>query len=51
MGYIKAAVYEGIDLPMEQALAVERKYVSKTSGPTTRRKGSSPSPKNGSRAS
>ena len=28
MGYIKAAVYEGIDLSMEQALAVERKYVS-----------------------
>jgi enoyl-CoA hydratase len=26
MGYIKAAVREGIDLPMEQALAVERKY-------------------------
>ena len=26
MGYIKAAVYEGIDLPMERALAVERKY-------------------------
>ena len=26
MGSIKAAVYEGIDLPMEQALAVERKY-------------------------
>lgn len=26
MGYIKAAVYEGIDLQMEQALAVERKY-------------------------
>jgi enoyl-CoA hydratase len=26
MGGIKAAVYEGIDLPMEQALAVERKY-------------------------
>ena len=26
MGFIKAAVYEGIDLPMEQALAVERKY-------------------------
>jgi len=26
MGYIKAAVYEGIDLPMEQGLAVERKY-------------------------
>jgi enoyl-CoA hydratase len=25
MGYIKAAVYEGIDLPMEQALAIERK--------------------------
>ncbi len=25
MGYIKAAVYEGIDLPLEQALAVERK--------------------------
>jgi enoyl-CoA hydratase len=26
MGYIKAAVYEGINLPMEQGLAVERKY-------------------------
>jgi enoyl-CoA hydratase len=26
MGSIKAAVYEGIDLPMEQALAVERRY-------------------------
>ena len=26
MGCIKAAVYEGIDLPMEQALAVERKF-------------------------
>jgi len=26
MGYIKAAVREGIDLPMEQALAVERNY-------------------------
>jgi enoyl-CoA hydratase len=26
MGHIKAAVYEGIDLPMEQALAVERKH-------------------------
>jgi len=26
MGYIKVAVHEGIDLPMEQALAVERKY-------------------------
>jgi enoyl-CoA hydratase len=26
MGYIKAAVYEGLDLPMAQALAVERKY-------------------------
>lgn len=26
MGYIKAAVHEGIDLPMEQALAVERRY-------------------------
>jgi enoyl-CoA hydratase len=26
MGYIKAAVREGIDLPMEQALAVERRY-------------------------
>ena len=26
MGHIKAAVYEGIDLPMEQALAVERRY-------------------------
>jgi enoyl-CoA hydratase len=26
MGFIKAAVREGIDLPMEQALAVERRY-------------------------
>jgi len=26
LGYIKAAVHEGIDLPMDQALAVERKY-------------------------
>jgi enoyl-CoA hydratase len=26
MGYIKAAVYEGIDLPMEQALEIERRY-------------------------
>src|SRR5512139_862468 len=26
MGYIKAAVREGFDLPMEQALAVERRY-------------------------
>jgi enoyl-CoA hydratase/carnithine racemase len=26
MGYIKAAVREGLDLPMEQALAVERRY-------------------------
>ena len=26
MGYIKAAVREGIDLPMEQALVVERRY-------------------------
>ena len=26
MGYIKVAVHEGIDLPLEQALAVERKY-------------------------
>jgi enoyl-CoA hydratase/carnithine racemase len=26
MGYIKAAVHEGIDLPMEQALAVERQF-------------------------
>lgn len=26
MGYIKAAVREGIDLPMEQALAVERRH-------------------------
>lgn len=26
MGYIKAAVREGIDLPMEKALAVERRY-------------------------
>lgn len=30
MGYIKAAVYEGMDLPMEQALAVERKYSLET---------------------
>jgi enoyl-CoA hydratase len=26
MGYIKASVYEGIDLPMEQALAIELEY-------------------------
>jgi len=26
MGYIKAAVLEGVDLPMDQALAVERRY-------------------------
>jgi enoyl-CoA hydratase len=26
LGFIKAAVHEGLDLPMEQALAVERKY-------------------------
>jgi enoyl-CoA hydratase len=26
LGFIKAAVYEGIDLPLEQALAIERKY-------------------------
>ena len=26
MGFIKAAVHEGIELPMEQALAVERRY-------------------------
>jgi enoyl-CoA hydratase len=26
MGYIKAAVRDGVDLPMEQALAVERRY-------------------------
>lgn len=26
LGYIKAAVHEGIDLPMEEALAVERRY-------------------------
>ncbi len=26
MGYIKVAVHEGIELPLEQALAVERKY-------------------------
>jgi len=26
MGFLKAAVYDGIDLPMEQALAVERRY-------------------------
>ena len=26
MGYIKVAINEGIDLPLEQALAVERKY-------------------------
>jgi len=28
LGNIKAAVYEGADLPLEQALAVERKYVA-----------------------
>ncbi len=28
LGYIKAAVYEGIDLPLDQALAVERKYMA-----------------------
>jgi enoyl-CoA hydratase len=27
MGAIKGSVYEGIDLPMEQALAIERRYV------------------------
>lgn len=26
MGFIKVAVYEGLELPLEQALAVERKY-------------------------
>ncbi|GAB7025396.1 enoyl-CoA hydratase/isomerase family protein [Geotalea toluenoxydans] len=31
LGYIKAAVYEGIDLPLEQALAVERKYSAENS--------------------
>ena len=31
LGYIKAAVYEGIDLPMAQALAVERKYSAENS--------------------
>ena len=31
LGYIKAAVYEGIDLPMVQALAVERKYSAENS--------------------
>ena len=30
MGSIKAAVHEGIDLPMEQALAVEQKYSIET---------------------
>ena len=32
MGYIKAAVHEGIDLPMEQALEVERKYALENLG-------------------
>lgn len=31
LGYIKAAVQEGIELPMEQALAVERKYSAENS--------------------
>lgn len=31
LGYIKASVYEGIELPMEQALAVERQYSSENS--------------------
>lgn len=31
LGYIKAAVYEGIDFPLEQALAVERKYSAENS--------------------
>ena len=31
LGYIKASVYEGIELPMEQALAVERKYSAENS--------------------
>ncbi len=31
LGYIKAAVHEGIDLPMDQALAVERKYSAENS--------------------
>ena len=30
MGYIKAAVHEGIDLPMDQALVVELKYSMET---------------------
>lgn len=30
MGFIKAAVHEGIDLPMDQALAVELKYSMET---------------------
>ena len=51
MGCIKAAVHQGIDLPMEQALAVERKYGIENSGPTTRKRGSPPSPKSGSRTS
>jgi enoyl-CoA hydratase/carnithine racemase len=31
MGSIKASVYEGIDLPMEQALAIERRYARENS--------------------
>jgi len=31
LGYIKASVYEGIDLPMEQALTIERKYSAENS--------------------
>lgn len=31
LGYIKAAVQEGVELPMEQALAVERKYSAENS--------------------
>ena len=39
MGYIKAAVREGIDLPMEQALAVERRYGLENQGTHDAREG------------
>ena len=51
MGYIKAAVYEGSTFPWSRRWRSNGNTASKTSGPTTRRKGSSPSPKNGSRTS
>ncbi|MEI6205754.1 MAG: enoyl-CoA hydratase-related protein [Desulfuromonadales bacterium] len=39
MGYIKAAVHEGIDLPIEQALAVELKYCLETRGTSDAQEG------------